>query len=171
MSQKFPNWVKVEAIKSWQKDPRIHSLTCRVQSSHPDLIPFVKEGEVVLKCIECGTEQTGVPEVVISKYLNETGVVTKATFFKYEEFQPPSPFPDGGMIEKQYGVIKGLDSTCMVTTPGETPIYYHLMKLDGSSGGVLFPGDFIVWSDKGLDGVYGPEDFKEIFTPQKLKLD
>jgi hypothetical protein len=56
---------KIEAVKAWQNNTSIHPLTCGKDSKHKGLIPVEKDGEVILKCPDCGYIQKCIPDAVL----------------------------------------------------------------------------------------------------------
>lgn len=57
------NKQKIKAIDSWQKDIRMHPMTCGRVSHHPPLSGDIKDGEVILTCNVCSYTQK-VPNIV-----------------------------------------------------------------------------------------------------------
>jgi len=54
----------LQAIENWQKDGRVHPLTCGVDSNHSLLVGFVDQGIVKLRCLDCDYVQDCVPIAV-----------------------------------------------------------------------------------------------------------
>ncbi len=59
---------KVKAIEEWQKNDRMHPMTCGMDSKHELLVPRTEDGTVVLKCPTCGLRQHYVPDIVYESY-------------------------------------------------------------------------------------------------------
>lgn len=164
----LPANLQVEAVKYWQKREELHPLTC-VESSHGDLIPFVKtsENKVYLRCLECGYTQGHIPDSIFQLYLRNNPVVTKVSFYKYEVFQAPKKEDlVNGAQTKPYGIIVALGPNLLPTT-GD-PSFFNIQTSNQVSRGIIFDGDIVVYSDDGqkivLEGVYGPSEFERVFT-------
>lgn len=52
-------------VRAWQNDPDVHPLTCENDRAHRRLEPVEMHGAVILRCPECGYEQTDIPAVVL----------------------------------------------------------------------------------------------------------
>ncbi|MBP7133763.1 hypothetical protein KBA73_00955 [Patescibacteria group bacterium] len=61
---------QIRLIKLYQADGFSHSLTCGVDAMrHPDLVPQIEDGRVVLVCTQegCSYKQTDIPPVALNK--------------------------------------------------------------------------------------------------------
>lgn len=161
LNDALPTWIKTEAVKAWQKDPRFHNLTCGTKSSHSPLIPFYKQStkEFMLKCLDCSYTQSWVPEVVFQKYLREENVVTTKRYFKFEVF-------DGIMKSFPWGEIVGLGADFLRVTFETEATYFCAMGKRGENLGLINSGDYIVTEDEKFEGIYSPETFKEKFKKE-----
>ena len=61
---------KVKAIKFWQENDAVHSLTCK-NSTHKPLVGLIVEGCVILKCIDCDYEQHWIPPIVLWNWASQ----------------------------------------------------------------------------------------------------
>lgn len=55
----------IERVNAWQGAGFVHPLTCRWSSKHPNLVPVIKDGKVILKCPKCKGEQTTIPPSIL----------------------------------------------------------------------------------------------------------
>ena len=55
----------IEAVRRWQADPYVHSLTCGNDRCRADLEPEERDGRVVLVCPACGQVQTWIPAGIL----------------------------------------------------------------------------------------------------------
>ena len=55
----------IRIVKLWQESGHVHELTCRLDSTHATLIPFERDGKVLLGCPTCGTAQDLLPKFVL----------------------------------------------------------------------------------------------------------
>ena len=55
----------IAAVRAWQANPDVHSLTCGNDSAHRPLEPAKQGRRVVLMCPDCDYIQTVIPQVVI----------------------------------------------------------------------------------------------------------
>ncbi len=55
----------IAKIEEWQRNPRVHELTCGNYSSHAPLRPKVKGDRVVLVCSDCDYVQPHIPDIVL----------------------------------------------------------------------------------------------------------
>jgi hypothetical protein len=61
---------KVDAIFQWQSDESVHPLTCECGHVEFNKVEVRIDGEILLKCYDCDTEQNYIPEVVYNRYIN-----------------------------------------------------------------------------------------------------
>jgi hypothetical protein len=54
----------MERVRAWQANGMVHPLTCATDSEHQRLVPVEKNGQVVLRCLDCDYEQTWIPAMV-----------------------------------------------------------------------------------------------------------
>lgn len=47
------NQERMDVVNSYQDNPFVHPLTCGNNSSHDNLVPVEKSGEVILQCPNC----------------------------------------------------------------------------------------------------------------------
>ncbi len=55
-------------VTAWQNNPHVHPLTCGNDSSHSNLIPEIRGGDVILKCIDCSFEQLWIPDCIKQEF-------------------------------------------------------------------------------------------------------
>jgi len=55
----------IKAVRPWQENPLVHSLTCGNDSQHAPLEAVEENGRVELHCRDCGYRQADIPEIVI----------------------------------------------------------------------------------------------------------
>jgi hypothetical protein len=60
---KSTNEIIIENIKSWQRNPKVHPLTCGYDSRHPKLEAIELDGKVKLVCPSCTYIQNNIPEM------------------------------------------------------------------------------------------------------------
>jgi hypothetical protein len=54
----------IAAVDKWQRDPRLHPLTCKLDSTHQKLDAREVDGKVILTCPDCAYRQTYIPWIV-----------------------------------------------------------------------------------------------------------
>jgi len=66
---------QIKSICDFQLYANCHKLTCGNNSRHSILYPAIKDDKIILKCLDCGYEQTYIPEFLVPKDTLERNIV------------------------------------------------------------------------------------------------